>query len=221
MIPTPQGLTGRFCGNDKNNNPIDSPYFYCNLESIKKYISHYNNNCNFTEYSAPALKIKNNIQKKYIPSTMTHFETNKNSNNIMTQTEYNKLIKDIPHVFILDKTIYEKLINSDNKTDLIKKIIGTNDYLINIINTYKHGVTSRPHEDNSYKKHIVDTYNAHIKNKPFSLDNHDIYENEWNAYIDNYKFIDKYFDDNKLKLIITVYHGKKRYEIDNNRIKNI
>lgn len=222
MESTPQGLTGRFCGNDKNNNPIDSPYFYCNLESIKKYISHYNNNCNFTEYSAPALKIKNNIQKKYIPSTMTHFETNKNSNNIMTQIEYNKLTKDIPHVFILDKTTYEKLVNSDNKTDLIKKIIGTNDYLINIINTYKYGGISRPQTDNSYKKHIVDTYNAKLTDKPFIIDIHDKfrYDNVWMAFIDNHEFIDKYFDDNKLKLIITVYHGKKKYEIDNKN-KNI
>ena len=30
MEKTPQGLVGRFCGNNKNNNKNNSPYFYCN-----------------------------------------------------------------------------------------------------------------------------------------------------------------------------------------------
>ena len=57
MESTPQGLIGRFCGNDKNNNQYDSPYFYCNLEAITQYITHYKNSSDFTNYSSSNLKI--------------------------------------------------------------------------------------------------------------------------------------------------------------------
>ena len=38
------------------------------------------------------------------------------------------------------------------------------------------------------------------------------------AFIDNEKFINKYFDDDveNMKLIITVYHGEKKLTLQNN-----
>jgi hypothetical protein len=226
MESTPQGLIGRFCGNDKNNNPYDSPYFYCNLEAITQYITHYKNSCDFTNYSSSNLKIKDNIITKHKKTTVSRLENSDYKGHQITQEEYDKIIKDIPHILFIDIVTYNLLCNSNEKQNMIKDIIKNSNnknsaYLLNILDTYIKGEISHPNTDNSYKKHIYDPYNAHINNKPFSIDIQQKHKNKniWMAFIDNEKFINKYLDDDveKMKLIITVYHGEKKLNFQNNK----
>ena len=71
---------------------------------------------------------------------------------------------------------------------------------------------SQPKEKNSYNKHILDSIKANNENKPFIIDlqNQHKQQNIWMAFIDN----EKYNEDEQLKIIIIVYHGEKKENIE-------
>ena len=191
METTPQGLTGRFCGNNKNNNQLDSPYFYCNIDAITEYIKEYDNKFPFYNYSSPNYKTKENIVIREKDSIISRI---KNDAYIDTKTykkTYDEQIQDIPHVFIIDNNIINNLdkSNKDDKIKIIKKIIDNDTYLLGIINKYINKQISHPGTDDSYRRHIKDTYNAYKNKKPFRLDiiqkdNADKYKNIWMAFYD-------------------------------------
>lgn len=89
----------------------------------------------------------------------------------------NNFIKEITKIKRGDKS---------TKLLLIKSVISDN-YLLNIIDTYTNIQITCPTTENSYKKHILDLVNAAKSNKPFCIDinGNDKKRNCYNIYIDN------------------------------------
>lgn len=224
MESTPQGLIGRFCGNDKINNKIDSPYFYCNIESIEEYIKHYDNGCNFDNYTSTNLRIQNRIIKRENNSCLNRLKNENYKDEYLTIEDYNKQIKDIPFVFKLTKEQYDNLNNDDNdRKTIIKEIVKDNQYVMDKINNYINAKITKASTYKSYKSyrnHIMDSYNANKKQKAYihnvPMDKYQ-YKNIWAAFIDNKEYHEKNIDDlgNDLVMIILIYHGEKRFEIEN------
>jgi len=235
MESTPQGLVGRFCGNDKTNNPKNSPYFYCNLDAIKDYIEHFNNNCTFTNYNSTNLKINGNMIVKQNKTTLSRI---KNSNHIeddgfTTKEECKNETENIPYIININTDILQKLENIENieqnkkngkelKLKILQELIKKHTELNKYINElkYENIQISQPATDNSYKKHIVAGYNAYKDNKKWKIDvnKDDIEKNSWMAFIDNIESNKKHFPlDNQLKIIFMIYHGEKYAELINSK----
>lgn len=234
MESTPQGLVGRFCGNNKIFNQNDSPYFYCNMEAIKNYISHFDKDCNFDNYESTNLRIKENIIIKRNKTTLSRIYNSdyKIDEGFNTQEEFKNETENLPIVINVDKEVcnkFEKLkdkskTNDEERFKILKPFIKQNKDLDKFINelNYKKLQISQPSSDNSYTKHIVAGYNAYKDNKKWKIDVDKEYieENVWMAFIDNVESNIKHFKDNQLKIIFMIYHGKKYAELKNN-LKNI
>jgi len=224
MESTPQGLIGRFCGNDKINNKKNSPYFYCNMKAIEEYVKQYDNNFNFDNYESANLRIKNRIVKREKNSSMNRLKNeNYKGQKFTTFEEHEKQIKDVPKVFKLTKEQYNKLSDDENdKLTIIKEIVKNDKYILDKITNYIKAKITRPDTYNSllsYKSHILDSYNAYKKNQPYihniPLDKYK-HKNVWAAFVDNKKLHKNHVDEigEDLILIILVYHGEKRLELD-------
>ncbi len=225
MESTPQGLIGRFCGHDKINNKDNSPYFYCNMKSIEQYIKQFQNKFDFNNYESTNLRIKNKVVKRENNSSMGRLKNKEyKEKGFITLEKYEEEIKDVPKVFKLTKEQYKKLSDENNdKVLIIKDIVKNDKYVLDKINNYTKAKITKPDtytSIKSYKSHIMDSYNAYKKNQPYihniPLDKYK-YENVWAAFIDNQKLHKGHVDElgEDLILIILIYHGKKRVELDN------
>jgi hypothetical protein len=229
MESTPQGLIGRFCGNDKINNKNDSPYFYCNIDSIEEYINHYDKGCNFDNYTSTNLRIQNRVIKRENNSCLNRLKDENYKDEYLTIEDYNKQIKDVPFVFKLTKEQYDKLNNDNtNRESIIKDIVKDNEYITNKLNNYTNAKITKPstyNTNSSYKNHILDSYNAHIKQKPYihniPMDQYQ-YKNIWAVFIDNKEYHNNHIDDlgNDLIMIVIIYHGEKRFQIEQKLLKD-
>ena len=84
---TAQGLIGRCCGNDKQRDPLKSPYFFCNIKTLKKYLEDFINKINDINkpYFLNIIKYMsntfNNTRKniKKIDSAFSRLETDNNN----------------------------------------------------------------------------------------------------------------------------------------------
>jgi hypothetical protein len=225
MESTPQGLIGRFCGNDKINTKDNSPYFYCNMKAIEQYIKQFQNKFDFKNYESTNLRIKNKVVKRENNSSMGRLKNKEyKEKGFITLEKYEEEIKDVPKVFKLTKEQYKKLSDENNdKVLIIKDIVKKDKYVFDKINNYTKAKITKPDTYNSiksYKSHIMDSYNAYKKNQPYihniPLDKYK-YENVWAAFVDNEKLHKNHVDElgEDLILIILIYHGKKRVELDN------
>jgi hypothetical protein len=228
MEKTPQGLVGRFCGNDKIKDKIKSPYFYCNIGAIKKYIEFIENKCEWKYYKSKNLYIVDKVKHTYKPSTLQRISDKKYIDNIITKDEDRKKYIDVPHVFNIDEADYEDIIDSDTdaeeKENIIKYIVKKYDReLYKTLCTYIRYQISQPKSEESYKKHIIDAINASDNDKPFIIDvqKKHKHKNIWMAFIDN----NNWNTDEQLKFIIVVYHGeniiKENIKIEDNDKKDI
>jgi hypothetical protein len=213
MEKTPQGLVGRFCGNDKIKDKIKSPYFYCNTEAIKKYIEFIENKCEWTYYKSKNLYIIDKVKHTYNPSTLQRISDKNYEDNIITKDEDRKKYIDVPHIFNIDEEDYEEIIDTDTdaeeKEEIIKYIVKKYDReLYKTLCKYIKSQISQPKSKESYKKHITDSINASENDKPFIIDVQEKhkYKNIWMAFIDN----NKLNTDEELKIIILVYHGENK-----------
>jgi hypothetical protein len=206
---TPQGLIGRFCGNDKMNSEDNSPYFICNKETIKGYLDFIDNGCN-GDYISKNYKI---VDNRVIKENETYADNIKNSEFIDKDKYSKKDYINIPHVFdiSIDEYNFYKNIDKNEKINFIKKIIKNDKYLLEIIKKYKKTQISQPKTKESYQKHIKDPIRNYENKTPYILDlqKENIYNNVWMAFMDNIDFS----INNKLKLIILVYHGEKFKEL--------
>jgi hypothetical protein len=205
---TPQGLIGRFCGNDKINTKDNSPYFICNKDTIKGYLDFIQNGCN-GDYISKNYKIVNN---KVIRETETYVDNIKNKEYNDTEKYSMSDYVDIPYIINLDdEEDWENFINdinkktSEEKLELIKIKIKkyNNDLYKNIIKNYKNYKIMIPGMESkkSYDDHILVPINCYKNKKPFKkdIDKKYEYKNVWGCFIDK----------KNPRLIILVYHGEK------------
>jgi hypothetical protein len=222
MEKTPQGLVGRFCGNDKNSNPIGSPYFYCDVKAIQDYVDFMNSGCNFIEanYKSAGLKV---VEGTVIRKRDTFARRIKNryfKEILKTRNNNKKLCFDVPYVYGITNEEYKDLTtikNSEEIENLFKKIIKNNNkHIYNTIKQYTKRLITFPESETTYKRHFIDTLKSHENNKIDGgrVEEKDNFKNLWFGIIDNEKFHQE--KDYQLKIILIVYHGEKYKEMCKN-----
>jgi hypothetical protein len=233
---TAQGLIGRFCGNDKRKLPyIDTPYFFCNVKTIKEYLTFINSKCDLRKSNYTSTKFKTvNGQVKHVVPTCFENITNimDGVSDLFEKSDY----IDLPYDIVLDETYYDKILKKEYDTmdneekqtnfDIKKNLILNNIfnynpelhqkiYNYNCDNIFIAGIRDKDIEENnkSYKKHIIDLRN-HIKSKIYNIPhcknfkNKKIYTNFYTCVIDN--------RSNPKRVIIQVYNGVKYEQLEKN-----
>jgi hypothetical protein len=206
---TAQGLIARFCGNDKQKNNPQTPYFLCNVDTIKKYIDFIEFECDFAkaDYISKNLNIVENEKIKHIPSFVNGILKTNDEDGTIKKEDYCS----IPIMYKLTNQIYEEINECDNKINFIGNIIkklDNNKYEEILKGKYNCIKCTIPEKNDSYKRHISDTKKIMENNKyirPTDLPKDDDYNNCYVVYIDN--------RSNPKKLYLWLYHGKKKREL--------
>ncbi len=216
MEKTPQGLVGRFCGNDKNSNSIGSPYFYCDVKAIEDYVEFMDKECDFTEanYKSNGLKVVNGTLIRQKDTFAARIKNKDFVEKLKFKNNDKKECFDVPYVYNISNEEYRELtkdtITSTEKERIFKKIIKEhNKDIYNIISNYTKKYISQPDTTSSYHKNFISTLKLFEKNKIDAgrVEETDNFKNLWFGIIDNEKFYTE--KDYQLKIILIVYHGEK------------
>ncbi len=216
MEKTPQGLVGRFCGNDKNNNSIESPYFYCDVKAIEDYVKFMDSGCDFIEanYKSSGLKVVNGTLTRQKDTFAGRIKNKDHKEKLKFKNNDKKECFDVPYVYNISNEEYRELtkdkITPIEKERIFKKIIKEhNKDIYNIISNYSKKYISRPDDNSSYQKNFTSTLKLYEQNKIDAgrVEEIDKFRNLWFGIIDNEKFYTE--KDYQLKIILIVYHGEK------------
>jgi hypothetical protein len=211
---TAQGLIARFCGNDKQKDNFEAPYFLCNINAIYDYIKFMEEDCNFenADYKSRKLKVVDNELIYQNPSFVNSIlKINDDDNGFIKKEDYCT----IPIEYNINNEIYKSIYESTNKKLDIIKIIKNIDYSkykeIKKYNCVKCTIPGLQDEngeskgDYSYKRHIIQTRELIENNKykrPTDLPKKNSNENCYIVYVD--------CRSKPKKLYLWIYHGKKK-----------
>jgi hypothetical protein len=206
---TPQGLIGRFCGNDKIKTKDNSPYFFCNIDAIKGYIDFIENGCDMkkSDYISKNFTITNGQIKKVTDTLYDNIVNTDFEDNLLNKSDY----IDIPYLIDIKDNEWKRLLefkdkDSEKENYGLKIIKNNNNKLYNIIKSYKCYKFATPIADYSYKMHITLVVDAINEKSPYIKDVPKKYKhsNVWGGFIDH----------KEPRMIIMVYHGTKLFEYE-------
>lgn len=218
---TAQGLIARFCGNDKLQNILISPHFFCNTETLKEYIEFIKKECNFhlANYTSDKLKVKDGEILKAKPSFVNNFskDLNKNKDKLIEDTDY----IDVPVEIKVDDNTFNELLNnakneiSKDAEQVFMKFLLTNqnnNEIKIIFNKIKDNKMTKakftlPDPDNkeNYKRHIIDTRNCMNRKGVCKTDigEKNNFKNVWAGFIDK----------NQKSILLILYYGERRLNL--------
>jgi hypothetical protein len=218
---TAQGLVARFCGNDKQSNKLDSPTFFCNIETLKEYIKFIKENCDYSnaDYTSQKLKIVNGQILKHHESLMSKiYDGNKKYANLYTIKDYVEKPKSVKITDQEFKLIFEnsskikyQLFLDDilkNKTDIENK------KLFELLKKYECVKFTIAEAAYSYKRHIVSIRNNMLNNKISAVDIPKIKEekNVWVGFVDG--------KSEQKEVFIIINHGEKLKQLRGKKYDN-
>ena len=222
---TAQGLIGRFCGNDKQENNPTAPIFFCRKETLQGYMNFYKEGCDYTlaDYISAKLKIKDNELDRIKKSFVSSILEDKNSPHQFTKREE---YVDPPRELLITPAEFDKIKNGKGTQSSSLLDIIQNKYkdLYEIIKDYKCDKCTCPNKalgknHYSYKRHILDARQNFYDKKPYladiTVETKEESKNAWTAFID----WELNTTHKKHTVYLNVYHGQKKLKLSEERKK--